>query len=86
MYMVPVNPLNEMKTMNYAYITTIELHNQQGQKPILICGTSMGTCLVLDAEKLQVLQSFTHLSMMKAMPINKLLLGDKDLDTYTIPS
>ena len=47
-YLVPVNPTQRIRTMDYAYVTALELFCEPGQKPLLFCGTSLGTCLLLD--------------------------------------
>ncbi|CAL6003796.1 Putative_flagellar associated protein [Hexamita inflata] len=64
-YLVPVHPHKRIRTMKYAYITAIELFADVEKKPLLICGTSLGTCLLLDPTTLQLLSSFTHLSTLK---------------------
>lgn len=43
--------------MKYPHVTAMELHDN-----LLVCGTSLGSCLLLDSENLTLLSSFSHLS------------------------
>lgn len=77
-YLLPVNPTHRIRTMDYAYVTALELFSEPGQKPLLFCGTSLGTCLLLDPISLQLLSSFTHLSTYK-----QIVVPDKDGNAQT---
>ena len=71
-YLLPLHPLKRIKTMRYPHITSMELHDS-----LLVCGTSLGSCLLLDAINLTLLSSFSHLSTMLPYTPSSILKNDK---------
>eukprot|EP00703_Trepomonas_sp_PC1_P002290 JAP94316.1 Putative flagellar associated protein [Trepomonas sp. PC1] len=59
-FLLANHPLKKIKTMRYPHVTSMEL-----QGSLLVCGTSLGSCLLLDAKNLNLLSSFSHLSTLK---------------------
>lgn len=79
-YLVPEHPLAPLKTQSYAHITALSLFcPADASRPVLLAGTSVGSCLLMDPFTLQVLSTFRHLSRTKTIPLSCPFLKRKSI-------
>lgn len=78
-YLVPIDPRERICTMLYSYITCIahQPKTDTVARDLLVCGTNVGTCMLVDASTLQLLSSFTHLTQMVPRRLSAHFRADK---------
>ena len=79
--MVPLHPLGRIRTMSYPHVTSMEIYDN-----LLVCGTSLGSCLLLDAQSLGLLSSFSHLSTQLAFRCSSLFKSENQEIVLQKPS
>lgn len=83
-YLVGEHPLAPIKTQHYAHVTTLSLFcPTDANRPVLLAGTSVGSCLLMDPFTLQVLSTFRHLSRTTSISLGCPFLKRKSI---TLPA